>query len=145
MRKAVRDQFRFFRQGTFLFLLLFYIFYSQLIYSFGTERGAHVQLKDKASSQGKLVWQKYNCQACHQFYGLGGYLGPDLTNVYSAAGKGEGWIRAMLQLGPGSMPEFKLSDAELNSLIAFLKSVDQSGTFPRPDPKINWYGSFDFE
>ncbi|HRP52217.1 MAG TPA: hypothetical protein PLI97_01770 [Fluviicola sp.] len=26
--------------------------------------------KHKAS-EGRLVFQKYNCQACHQFYGLG--------------------------------------------------------------------------
>ncbi len=36
------------------------------------------------AAAGKLLYQKYNCQACHQIYGLGGYMGPDLTNVYSA-------------------------------------------------------------
>ena len=36
--------------------------------------------------EGKIVFQKYNCISCHQLYGLGGYLGPDLTNVISEKG-----------------------------------------------------------
>ena len=40
-------------------------------------------------AEGRLVWQKYNCHTCHQLYGLGGYLGPDLTNVYSRTANNE--------------------------------------------------------
>lgn len=82
----------------------------------------------KASSDGRLVWQKYNCQSCHQLYGLGGYLGPDLTNVYSAQGKGELFINAMLKTGTPKMPVFHLSEIEQTQLIAFLKTTDASGS-----------------
>lgn len=81
----------------------------------------------KSLAEGRLIWQKYNCQSCHQLYGLGGYLGPDLTNVYSAKGKGELFIRAFLRAGTKQMPAFHLSKEEETNLIAFLKSTDASG------------------
>ncbi|MBV6442512.1 MAG: cytochrome c [Haliscomenobacteraceae bacterium CHB4] len=84
------------------------------------------------ASEGRLVWQRYNCQSCHQLYGLGGYLGPDLTNIYSAPGKGETWIRAMLKVGSAPMPSFTMPEEEIAALLAFLKATDASG---RADPK----------
>lgn len=82
----------------------------------------------KVSAEGRLVWQKYNCQTCHQLYSLGGYLGPDLTNVMSHPQKGENLVRAMIKTGTKQMPSFNLSDNEMVQLIEFLKSVDASGT-----------------
>lgn len=79
------------------------------------------------AASGRLVWQKYNCQSCHQFYGLGGYLGPDLTNIYSQPGKGEAVIRAMIKNGTKQMPSFQLPESEIQLLLEFLKSVDASG------------------
>lgn len=80
------------------------------------------------AAQGRLVWQKYNCQSCHQLYGLGGYLGPDLTNVYSLPGKGEPVIRAFLKAGVAPMPVFNLSEEEIAELAAFLRAADASGS-----------------
>jgi nitric oxide reductase subunit C len=91
------------------------------------------------AANGKWLWQKYNCTACHQVYGLGGYLGPDLTNVYSE--KGPQYIRAFLQAGTTVMPDFRLSDADMNALTAYLKAIDASG---KADPRtftINNEGS----
>jgi len=79
---------------------------------------------------GKLVWQKYNCNACHQVYGLGGYLGPDLTNVYSR--RGTAYIQAFLTTGINAMPVFHLSAEEKNALLTFMKEMDASG---KADPK----------
>lgn len=59
-------------------------------------------------------------------------MGPDLTNVYSAPGKGEPWIRAMLKVGSAPMPPFEMPEKEIAALIAFLKEADASG---RADPK----------
>jgi nitric oxide reductase subunit C len=81
---------------------------------------------------GKMLWQKHNCQSCHQLYGLGGYLGPDLTNCYSAPHKGPVYMDAILQSGIGIMPDFGLDSSERNYIICFLKQMDASGF---ADPK----------
>lgn len=87
----------------------------------------HKPLPDDITMRGKLIYQKYNCQSCHQIYGLGGYLGPDLTNVISAEGKGENLVRIMVSEGVRQMPSFELDQDEMDALIAFLKNVDSSG------------------
>ena len=82
------------------------------------------------ADEGKMIWQKHNCTACHQIYVLGGFLGPDLTNVFSV--KGPDHIRAFLKIGNNTMPAYDLSEREVLALIAYLQHVDQSGV---ADPK----------
>lgn len=65
-------------------------------------------------------------------YGLGGYLGPDLTNIISSPGKNVTYILAMIQAGTPQMPSFNLNIDEQSELIEFLKSTDASGI---ADPK----------
>lgn len=77
------------------------------------------------TARGKMVWQRYNCTACHQVYGLGGFLGPDLTNVYGK--KGPEYIRAFLANGTPAMPAFHLSSGEVSDLLAYLANMDSSG------------------
>ncbi len=79
-----------------------------------------------AAQQGKLVWQKYNCNACHQVYGQGGYIGPDLTNV--CANRSELFIKTFLKYGTPTMPNFNLTEQEIGQIVAFLKNVDASGS-----------------
>lgn len=96
----------------------------------------HKHIDYKKASEGRLVLQKYNCQSCHQFYGLGGYLGPDLTNVYSKYNKNEKLIKALMKGGFKQMPSFKLSENEENLLVEFLKSTDASGSSDPRDFKM---------
>lgn len=106
---------------TFTLLGVFFLSYTAVLYTnppFGTA------FNEKAD-RGKMVWQQYNCQSCHQIYGLGGYLGPDLTNVYSRGGPE--YIKAFVMSGPGAMPAFKLTDTEMNDLVQFLENIDHSG------------------
>jgi nitric oxide reductase subunit C len=110
------------RLTVFIFLFLIYAFYTCLVYSTGTKTDSLV-MSDKARS-GKLLFQKYNCTACHQLYGLGGYLGPDLTNVISQPGKGELYSKLILQKGYKLMPSFHLEENEVTDLIEFLRYVD---------------------
>lgn len=84
------------------------------------------QNPDRQVQSGKLVWQRYNCVACHQIYGLGGYLGPDLTNIYSK--RGPAYTRAFIQNGTDIMPNLHLTDQEIDHLLAYLQDIDQSGT-----------------
>ncbi len=108
-------------------LLIGFLAYSFFIYASLPVKDAKVSAKIAA---GKLLWQKYNCTACHQVYGLGGYLGPDLTNVYSL--KGEAYISAFLKSGTAIMPNFNLNKAEIESLNAYLQNIDASG---KADPR----------
>src|SRR5688500_5126174 len=75
-----------------------------------------------AADYGKIVWQEQNCNSCHQLYGLGGFLGPDLTNTYSL--RGPDHIKTFIVSGTAVMPKFNLRDKEMNALVAFLKEVD---------------------
>ena len=96
-------------------------------------------------AEGRLVWQKYNCHTCHQLYGLGGYLGPDLTNVYSRSGNNEYYIRAIVKSGVKQMPAFEISEEEMNALLQFLKNVNQSGSSNPQDYQPEILGTFSLE
>lgn len=84
----------------------------------------------ESARNGKIIWQKKNCISCHQVYGLGGYLGPDLTNTFSK--RGPEYIKAFLKTGTDIMPDFHLSEKEMQDLISFLEETDASGN---GDPK----------
>ena len=91
------------------------------------------------------TWQQKNCQSCHQVYGLGGYLGPDLTNVASTPGKGEQYMKVFIRYGTGKMPNFHLSDSETDNLVAFLKWIDKSGKSRVPQEKVTWTGNYNLD
>lgn len=59
---------------------------------------------DPLAQKGRVVWQKNNCQSCHQIHGFGGYLGPDLTNA--VPGISREVLEAFLRTGPKQMPSF---------------------------------------
>lgn len=88
------------------------------------------------------TWQDKNCQSCHQLYGLGGYMGPDLTNTFSANGKGAQYMQSFIKHGTGKMPNFNLTDAEVSNIIAFLAWVDRSGRSKVPASAVHWSGTY---
>lgn len=104
-------------------LLASFLFYSILLYSTLPVANNKSSI---AAQQGKMVWQKYNCNACHQIYGQGGYLGPDLTNSYSY--RGPEFIKTFVKFGTPTMPSFNLSSLETNQLLSFLQHIDSSGS-----------------
>jgi len=111
----------------FIMLCISFTGYTFTIYIKPLEIKEEAGFNKEEAIEGRLVWQKYNCQSCHQLYGLGGYLGPDLTNVYSHPLKGESLIRALLKTGIAQMPAFDMSEKEIHDLIEFMKSTDASG------------------
>lgn len=118
-------------------LLASFLLYSYWIYTEGaTSNESHYS---ESFLQGQRVWQEHNCSACHQLYGLGGYLGPDLTNV---AEKGEGYVSAFVVNGVRVMPAFSLSKEEQIALYDYLEGVSESGYFPNHQVEINWHGNF---
>jgi nitric oxide reductase subunit C len=104
-----------------------YLLYSGLVYTVGTSSDLVISpVEQKKINQGKLLFQEYNCIACHQLYGLGGYLGPDLTNAYSDSNRGEWYIKAFLQNGGRRMPNFKLTADQTEAVTSYLKYVDST-------------------
>ena len=115
-----------------------FCYHNYSIYT-GRNSGRVVNLSSEAA-RGQKLWQENNCFSCHQFYGLGGYLGPDLTNIYSAPGKGPEYIKAMLNSGVKSMPEFNFSNAEKHAITAYLKEIDQTGDYPNHTAEFDYTG-----
>lgn len=76
--------------------------------------------------EGQGVWRRANCQACHQIYGFGGFLGPDLTNRVTDQTPDKEF-QAILESGTDVMPAFQLPPAEQAQVLAFLRAVDRTG------------------
>lgn len=81
---------------------------------------------------GKELWEVNNCIGCHTLLGEGAYFAPELGNVYKRRG-GEFikvWMNAMPTNSPGrrQMPNFNLSDEELDALVEFLKWTGEINT-----------------
>jgi len=115
------------RVSVALTLFLLFILYSSLVYTKGTENGISLSVQESALVQeGKQLFQDYNCVSCHQIYGLGGYLGPELTSAYSDKNRGEGFMRALLKSGSQRMPDFGFSSKQIDAIIAYLKYVDST-------------------
>jgi len=74
---------------------------------------------------GRRVWLANNCQACHQLYGFGGFLGPDLTNAASRLQKPQ--LADRLALGEGQMPKYDLPEDEVTALWEFLSAMNETG------------------
>ena len=91
---------------------------------------------------GKHVWHRHNCTNCHTLLGEGAYYAPDLTKI--TAQRGAPYLRQFLK-DPAKfyseerdgrlMPTLKLSDQEIDDVIAFLawvSRIDSQGWPPRP-------------
>ena len=106
------------------------------------DRGAEL-MSDEVRS-GRQLYMDFNCTACHQIFGLGGYMGPDLTNCISSEGgpqRAEMWLRN----GFGAMPNLELSDQEVADLMAFLAYINKTGMSPPRDFEINAIGTVDIK
>lgn len=115
-------------------LLLVFSIYNYIIYN--TEGYVAVENLSPVAVKGQQLFQSNQCWSCHQLYGLGGYLGPDLTNVYSDKRKGPLYIKAFLNSGVKSMPQFHFSEGEKDALVEYLKQVDETGIYPNYNAKI---------
>lgn len=89
---------------------------------------------------GKHVWEKHACINCHTILGEGAYFAPELGNVwvrYGGQDDEEGAresLKAWMQAQPTGiegrrqMPQFNLTDQELDQLIDFLKWTSEIDT-----------------
>jgi len=124
------------KRVVFFTLVAAYVIYTSFVYTQGTFTENPITA---SASHGRQIFRENNCIACHQLYGLGGYMGPDLTNVIS--NKGQNYVRTFLEKGTAKMPDFNLKENEIRSLIDYLSYVDSTSNYPVRNFDITWYGS----
>lgn len=119
--------------GSVFFFLLF------LVLTFDTTQALPERDNREAITpvvaKGKLIWEENDCIGCHTLLGEGAYFAPELGNVYTRYGNSKeaiiGFIKSRPVEGiPGrrSMPQFNLSDEDLNALAEFLKYASEINT-----------------
>jgi len=99
-------------------LVACFVVQTGLVYS--DDRGT--PLSDEAV-RGRQIFHDNACQVCHQLYGQGGFLGPDLTNAASRVD--EARLVSLLTIGSGQMPAFQLDEAQIWDLQSFLQELDR--------------------
>lgn len=128
----------------FTLIALFFI-YSLLVYLFTDPNPEKHIAPSGLASKGWAVWQERNCHTCHQLYGLGGYMGPDLTNIAADEIKGKPeYLKVFMKYGSANMPNLNLSDQETDELIAFLGWVNESGQSAVDQSSVHWTGTYIF-
>lgn len=110
-----------------VFALLVVAYFAQgvALYRGGGEPREWVTLSEPARA-GQALWRKHACHSCHQIHGLGGFLGPDLTNVVRRRTPEE--IADVLTTGRRQMPAFRMSADAIGTLVKFLEELDGTGT-----------------
>ncbi len=129
---------RFYKRVIFGSLFAAFVVYSALVYTATPNITPGIRISESIR-HGQVLFQEHNCVACHQFYGLGGYMGPDLTNVIST--RNAAYVGALIANGSPRMPDFDLRPEEIDALVAYLAFVDASGTFPSENYEIYWNGA----
>ncbi|MFT5662106.1 MAG: nitric oxide reductase subunit C [Sulfurimonas sp.] len=92
---------------------------------------SHSDKITESVAKGKNLWEVNNCVGCHTIMGEGAYYAPELANVFDRRGmKDEGAFKAYLQgwmasqplsePGRRKMPQFNLSEEQVNNLADFL-------------------------
>lgn len=124
------------KPGIFILLFAAYAAYSFIVYTRGTENPIDYSAAAWLEiDKGKKLFQQHNCISCHQLYGLGGYLGPELTTAWSDKSRGEMYMRAFLMNGGTRMPRFNFSEQEINAIISYLRYVDSTAvTYKKQAP-----------
>lgn len=74
---------------------------------------------------GRRLWHRFNCNVCHQIYGFGGFLGPDLTNAAPRLSRAR--LDEVLTIGTAQMPAFHLDADQITAIETFLHELNDTG------------------
>ena len=111
------------------------IFFVQTLFVYSDGAGRETPPLSPEAARGQELWLQHNCQACHQIFGFGGFLGPDLTNAAQTLTQAR--VDLMLTQGSGLMPAFGLAGNERRALLQFLTEIDRTGVSqPRLAPRL---------
>lgn len=125
--------------GTAFFLLLF-ITLSINTHLYIVNHSTDRTTLTPSVARGKQVWERNACINCHSLLGEGAYFAPELGNVWVRFGGREhpegarmglkAWMRIQPTGVPGrrQMPQFNLTEQELDDLIDFLEWTSRIDT-----------------
>ncbi len=130
------------RRTVYFILIGLFVLQSGLTYTVSTEASSPAAELNASAQRGEALYREFNCTACHQFYGLGGHMGPDLTNVAIAQGKGPEYARAFILHGSGRMPMLGVSTDQADDLVAFLEAVAATGIYPIRNLDLTPWGTY---
>lgn len=125
--------------GTIFFAV---IFVGLVIHSvnYATGKSSNADQINEKVALGKEVWERHSCINCHTLLGEGAYFAPELGNVWVRRGGLEDpegaamfikeWMKAMPTgiEGRRQMPQFNLTEEELDGLVEFFKWTSQIDT-----------------
>jgi len=132
--------------GTVFFFAVFGLLVVQSVSSVNEATANHPVTPGVAG--GKHVFEKHSCINCHTILGEGAYFAPELGNVWVRFGGREDpagarealkvWMKAQPTgiEGRRQMPQFNLSEKELDDLADFLKWTSEIDTKSWP-PKVS--------
>ncbi|CAD5107162.1 c-type cytochrome [Zestomonas carbonaria] len=126
--------------------VFFFLVFLALTYHTETTFAARTNESEMSEAvvRGKLVWEQNNCIGCHSLLGEGAYFAPELGNVFDRRGGEENFdsfLHAWMKMQPlgvsgrRQMPQFNLSDRELDDLAAFLRWTSKIDTNDWPPNK----------
>ena len=125
--------------GSICFFLIFVVLVVQSHLYIVNESSNHDQITASVE-HGKRVWEKNACINCHTILGEGAYYAPELGNVFVRFGgrdDAEGakeTIKSFIASQPSGvegrrqMPQFNLSEEDLNGLADFFEWVSKIDT-----------------
>jgi mono/diheme cytochrome c family protein len=85
-----------------------------------------VDLSDPATAGAQVV-EKYDCRSCHRIDGRGSLKAPDLAGVTERLDNVSLWLwlgNPKAVKGNTAMPNFHLSDAEIEAILAYLRALE---------------------
>ena len=106
-------------------LVLVLVFFAQTWRVYSDPAGRVAPPLSEEAARGRQLWHEHNCQSCHQLFGFGGFLGPDLTNVSPTLTDAR--LESILTVGSGQMPPLDLDAPQRHAIRQFLDEIHETG------------------
>ena len=86
--------------------------------------------EEELCGKGKEIFTQKKCSMCHKIEGVGGKIGPDLSDE-GDKGRSEEWLIKYFKDPKSTMPEAKMrpvkgTDEELKALAAYMMSLKKA-------------------
>ena len=109
------------------YIFIFMIGIWMMVFSFG---GRFAHGDENLVDKGKELYTQKKCSMCHKIEGVGGKMGPDLSDE-GDKGRSEEWLIKYFKDPKSVMPEAKMrpvkgTDEELKALAAYMISLKKA-------------------